>query len=435
MLPSAPMNANGAATDRPAALASLLGGGRWRVLVFCWLGWVFDFHDLILFAFTKGSIARELQLELTAVQWVEGWSLAATAVGGVVFGRLADRVGRRPAMVASIVVFSLGALLTGLADGFWSLWIARVVAGLGVGGEWGIGHAVVAETWRGRDRDRVHGLLQAGSPVGMAMAAAVGCFLAPLPGVGWRAVFVGSAALAVLALSARWAMPGPAIATSIGAGGHAAPRLPLRALWAPAHRRASVVLLAVLTLHMAGFWCVYAELPRALMALHQVAPRDVGWFQLQVNGVHVLADVAFGFLAARLGRRRVFVAFCLVFALGHAVVLTRLDDVAASFGAFTLAVAAMGVGAGTWSCFGALFGAHFPATLRATAAAALYSFARLVQLPLKPLVGELMAGGSFAPVLWLGIGCALGSAALLPLLPRRAADAGADAAGATAASA
>jgi MFS family permease len=387
------------------------GDGRWRVLLFCWLGWVFDFYDLILFAFTKGTIGRELALDLGAVQWIEGWSLAATAVGGFAAGRIADRIGRRHAMVASIVVFSAGALLTGLAQGFWSLWIARVVTGLGVGGEWGIGHAVVAEVWRGTARDRVHGLLQAGSPVAMALAAAVGCFVAPLPGVGWRAVFVASSALGLLALAARWAMAGtePTQPTE---------RLPARALWAPAYRRASIVLLAVLTLHMAGFWCVYAELPRALMQLHKVPVHDVGWFQIQVNAVHVLADVAFGWLAARCGRVRMFVLFCVVFAAGHAIVLTRLDDVAASFGAFTLAVAAMGVGAGTWSCFGALFGAHYPAALRATAAATFYSLARLVQLPLKPLLGELMAGGSFAPALWLGIACALGSAVVVMALPR-----------------
>ena len=171
--------------------ASLWGGGRGRVLLFCWLGWVFDFYDLILFAFTKGDVARDLGLDMAAVQWAEGWSLLATAIGGLAAGRIADRIGRRQGMVFSIAVFSLGALLTGCATGFWSLLTARAIVGLGVGGEWGIGHAVVADYWSGRQRDKVHGMLQAGSPVAMALAAAVGCFLAPLPGVGWRAVFVG----------------------------------------------------------------------------------------------------------------------------------------------------------------------------------------------------------------------------------------------------
>ena len=73
---------------------ALFGGGRGRVLVFCWLGWVFDFYDLILFSFLKHGIAEELGLPLDgAVAWIEGWSLLATAVGGFAFGRVADRVG------------------------------------------------------------------------------------------------------------------------------------------------------------------------------------------------------------------------------------------------------------------------------------------------------------------------------------------------------
>jgi len=384
----------------------LFANGRGRVLLFCWLGWVFDFYDLILFSFTKNGIAKELGLEVTgSVAWIEGWSLLATAVGAFVFGRVADCTGRRVAMVLSIVVFSLGALLTGVASGYWSLLAARLVTGLGVGGEWGIGHAVVADYWNGRARDRVHGILQAGSPVAMAMAAAVACFVAPLPQVGWRAVFVASSLLGLLALAGRWSMPGPDRAVA------AAERRPARELFAPAHRRASVVLLTILVLHMAGFWCVYAELPGALMRMHHVTAHDVGWFQIQVNAVHVVADVLFGFLAARFGRVRMFVSFCLVFALGQWLVLQQLENVTADFSTFTVAVAAMGLGAGTWSCFGALFGEHYPAALRATAAATFYAVARAVQLPVKPALGAAFAeAGTFAPALWIGIACALLSA-------------------------
>ncbi|MGB3968987.1 MAG: MFS transporter, partial [Planctomycetota bacterium] len=251
----------------------------------------------------------------------------------------------------------------------------------------------------------------AGSPLAMAAAAAVAFFVVPLPGVGWRAVFVASAGLAVLAFAGRWAMPGPErVATG--------ERLPASALWSPAYRRTSLVLLLVLTLHMAGFWCVYAELPAALVGRHQVAPRDVGWFQIQVNAVHVVADVAFGLLAAAFGRRALFVVFCLLFAAGHLVVLARLDAVANDFGAFTVAAVAMGLGAGTWSCFGALFGAHYPEALRATAAATFYALARAVQLPCKPLLAGSLAAGSFAPALWIGATCAVLSAVAVLALPR-----------------
>jgi MFS family permease len=156
------------------------------------------------------------------------------------------------------------------------------------------------------------------------------------------------------------------------------------------------------------------------MAMHKVTAHDVGWFQIQVNGVHVFADVLFGFLAARFGRIRMFVLFCLVFAAGQALVLQQLGAVTADFGSFTLAVALMGLGAGTWSCFGALFGEHYPTALRATAAALFYALARGVQLPIKPALGDALQAGSFAPALWVGIVCAVLSAVVVLWLPRRA---------------
>jgi MFS family permease len=398
------------------AIADLLAHGRGRVLLFCWLGWVFDFHDLILFSFVKRSVAADLVLGDDAIAWIEGAGLFASALGAVLFGRVADRIGRRRAMTASIAVYSAGALLTAAAGDGWLLLAARALTGLGVGGEWGIGHAVVAETFAGRDRDRAHGLLQAGSPIAMALAAVTGLFVAPH--VGWRWVFAASALPAALVFAARWAMPGPdraPVPTAHGSG--------LRALLAPRHRRATLVLFAILLLHMTGFWCVYAELPAALMRDLHVSPTAAGTFQLAVNGVHVAADVAFGWLAARAGRRRMFVLFCAWFALAQLLLAWFWGDLARDFVTFTAAAAAMGVGAGTWSCFGALFGVHYPPALRATAASLLYSVARGAQLFAKPLLAALAAAfGGMQPALWVGAGCALGSALLLRALPRAPAE-------------
>lgn len=391
----------------------ILGGGRGRVLLFCWLGWVFDFHDLILFSFVKPAVAGDLGLDLdSTVAWIEGLTLLATAVSGFLFGRFADRHGRRRALALGILVYSFGALLTALAQDVASLLLARLVTGLGVGGEWGIGHAVVAETWRGRARDRVHGLLQAGSPVAMGLAAVTGFFLAPA--IGWRGAFLLSALPALLAFAARWAMPGP---------DHAPARLeaalPARALLQPGLLRPTAVLFLILLLHMTGFWCVYAELPAALQRQLQVPPQRIGVFQLIVNAVHVVADVGFGLLAARFGQRRMFVACCLLFAGAQLLLALMLPALAQHFGLFTLGAAAIGLGAGTWSSFGAMFGAHYPAAVRATAAATLYNAARGAQLFAKPLLAALFAcSGSFAPALWVGAACAAGSALLIRWLPR-----------------
>ena len=403
-------------SDGPQASIGVLADGRWRILAFCWFGWVFDLYDLILFSFLKRPIAGELQLELYGeIAWIEGWSLLASAVGGLVFGRLADKTNLRLAMVTSILLYSLGALLTGFASNEASLLFARCLTGLGVGGEWGMGHAVVAMVWSGKQRDRVHGLLQAGSPVAMALPAGVACFASPF--LGCRMVFFLSVLPAILALVARAELPSNIFNKQPQTAARTA-ALPISTLFSPAYRRVSLLLFSILVLHMANFWAVYAELPAALMQMHHASLSDVGWFQITINSVHVLADIGFGFLAGRFGQRRMFVASCLIFALGQLLVLVQLETAIASFFHFTLAVAAMGLGAGTWSSFGALFGRYYPASLRATAASLFYAGARAVQLPLKPAVAAAFASTqSFAPALWIGVVCALGSALLMLLLP------------------
>ncbi len=392
-------------------LLGLLQGARGRVLWFCWIGWVFDFHDLILFSFCKRAVAAELQIDATSLAWIEGLSLFASAIGALVFGRIADVIGRRRAMTASILVYSLGALCTGLADGVAALALARALAGLGIGGEWGIGHAVIGETFDGRDRDRAHALLQSGGPLGMALAAGTGLFLAPV--IGWRLVFMLSALPALLAFFARYAMPGAdAPPVRRAESGRAS------ALLSPVHRRATIVLFAILFLHMTGFWCVYAEMPNALMRDLLATPAEAGAYQLTVNAAHLVADIAFGCLAARYSRGRVFTVMCVGFAATQLAMAFGWESLTRDLLVFTLVAAVMGLGVGTWSCFGALFDELYPATLRATAAALLYSLSRGAQLVAKPCSQALAEWhGSMQPTLWIGATCALGSAALYRCLP------------------
>ncbi len=391
-------------------MRELCAEGRGKVLAFCWLGWVFDFYDLILFAFVKVQVARDLDLAVEgALAWIDGWTLLATAVGGFGLGRFADRVGRRPALALGIVVFSAGTLATGFAVDFWSLLAARVLTGLGVGGEWGIAHALLAEVYPPALRLRAAALLQAGAPVAMAAAALVGCLAAPI--YGWRACFWVSAATAGLALFTRMLVPTAPLRSDRSVS--------WTALFAVPHRTASRAILLLLALHMTGFWCTYAWLPVTLMRELKVAPDAVAWFQVQVNAVHVVADLSFAWLADRWGRRRVFGALCWLFAAGLAGLAFGFAALAQDWRLFTIATASLGLGAGTWSLFGPLFVANYPPELRATAAGLFYNLARSVQLVVQPLVGALaLAAGTLTVGLWFGAASAVASIWALGLVPR-----------------
>ena len=386
----------------------LMAEGRGKVLLFCWLGWVFDFYDLVLFVFVKGAIAEELGLDLhTEIPVILGITLAATAVGGFAFGRLADRVGRRFAITASILVYSGGAFATAFADGYWSLLLARVVTGIGVGGEWGVGHAIVAEAFPERMRGRAAGILQAGSPIAMGLAAAMACF----SGLDWRTLFLLAGLPALLAFCARWAMPGPDRAPGRGRGR-------LSDLFRGSMVRPSATILALLVLHMSGFWCMYAWLPNHLLADEGVSLAFVGWFFVGVNSLHVVADVLFGFLADRLGRKRMFAAFCVLFAIGLLLLAGCYDSLRRDFVLFSVVFAAIGLGAGTWSCFGVLFARNYPQELRATAASGFYNLSRGCQLLTQPMMGWLLAvTGTFAVALVVGAVTSLLSAVVIRWVP------------------
>lgn len=387
----------------------LFAGGRGRALLFCWLGWVFDFYDLILFAFVKVDVERELHLDVYgSIAWIDGATYAATAAGGFWFGRIADRVGRRRALTWSILVYSLGALLTGFVSGFWSLLLARCITGIGVGGEWGVGHAIVAEHFPDRMRARASGLMQAGAPVAMLLAAIVGNALAPV--VGWRWVFVGSALPALMVCFARFALPGEDRAPGRTEG-------TWRELFGPELRPASTSLLLLLVVCMTGFWCTYAWLPITLRKDAGAEPAFLLWFQVAVSSMHLLADVAFGFVADRRGRRRSFVWFSLLLGGGMLALAAGFSSLREDLVLFTALLALVGLGTGTWSAFGVLFAANFPERVRATAAAGFYNLSRGVQWFTQPAIGALFAATGTAGGLYVGGAMALLAAWLVRYVP------------------
>src|SRR5262245_24946688 len=233
---------------------------HYRILALTWAGWLFDFYDLILYTFLLGPISAELHFGRETHAILLGASLGATAVGGMAFGYLADHHGRKAVLQWSILTYSAGTVLCGFASGLTSLLLARFLTGLGVGGEWAIGHALLGEAVPPRLRGRFGALLQTGAPCGVALAAVVGSFVAPA--IGWRATFVLSGLPALLVTVPRRALP----ESDLWRAGRAAPA-PLTGgpHFPEALRRRLALAFGLAVLNMSSYWLTFTWLPTYLM--------------------------------------------------------------------------------------------------------------------------------------------------------------------------
>src|ERR671912_2000538 len=158
-----------------------------RALIAASMGWLLDAFDVMLYALVLASLMSDLGMDLATGGRLGSLTLAASAVGGIVFGVLADRIGRTRALSLSILLYSVFTAACGLAQNVAQLAVFRIFLGLGMGGEWASGAALVSETWPAKHRGKALGLMQSSWAIGYAAAAAVTAIV--LPRWGWRAVF------------------------------------------------------------------------------------------------------------------------------------------------------------------------------------------------------------------------------------------------------
>src|SRR5512144_770629 len=163
------------------------GAAPRRALIAASMGWALDAFDVMLFALVLASVIGDLGLTKTQAGALGSITLLGGAVGGLVFGHIADRFGRTRALIASVLIYSVFTAACGLSQTLWQFAIFRALLGLGMGGEWASGAALVSETWPATHRGRALGFMQSAWAIGFAAAAMVVGFV--LPRWGWRAVF------------------------------------------------------------------------------------------------------------------------------------------------------------------------------------------------------------------------------------------------------
>jgi len=391
-------------SEAPASVseaAAAPAGFPFKIWSIAFAGWMFDFYDLVLFSFLLIPIGRDLGLSLTQEAWLLGVALGASGVGGILCGYLSDIYGRKSVMTWTICLYSLGTALTAFATGPLTLLLFRLITGLGVGGEWAVGHALLAESAPKRMRGRASALLQAGEPVGVALAAMVGLLGAPL--VGWRFVFLISSLSAAIAIVVRRHLP----ESRLWDRQHRARLSPVAAL----RRMAAAGLITPLVkgfvlgvLKLGTYWTCYTWLPKFLQGqMAQPVGRSALWIASAQVG-QFLGMMGFGVLADRYGRRKAFTGYSILTAAAIYGLAFHWQELLAHPVRFWLVIFAMGLGSGCTAGFGALLAELFPTDVRNFAMGTAYNCARGVQLFAPVVVGLFvarygLAGGLGVPML------------------------------------
>ena len=391
-------------------------GGRFpvRVWLISFLGWTFDFYDLMLISFLLIPIGNDLHLSASEEALILGVALGASGIGGILFGYLSDRYGRKQVMTWTIGLYSLGTALCALSTDPWSLMAFRLLTGLGVGGEWAVGDALVQEAAPGHMRGRAAAYLQAGEPFGVGLAAVMALLVTPL--IGWRWVFLVSSASAVLAFVARRHLP----ESRLWEGRKVERLSPMASLELIARQGYLGVLIKgwVLGVFKLGtYWTCYVWLPKFLQnQFHQPVGRSALWILTAQSG-QLLGMLLFGHVADRYGRRQAYTAYSILTASALYALAFHWHWLLPQTGLFWTVMFSMGVGAGCTAGFGALLAELFPTEVRNFAMGTAYNCARGVQFFAPMVVGWFVAGYGVRGGLGVPLVLALATATWVWVLP------------------
>ncbi|CDY75635.1 Permeases of the major facilitator superfamily [Caballeronia glathei] len=273
-----------------------------NVTIAAYLGWTLDAFDFFLMVFVLRDIAAEFNTKIPAVAVAITLTLAMRPLGALIFGRLADKFGRRPTLMVNIACYSLLELLSGFSPNLMTLIVLRALFGIAMGGEWGVGSALTMETVPPKARGFVSGLLQAGYPSGYLLASIV--FGVLYQYVGWRGMFFIGVAPALLVLYVRAHVPESPAWRAMEKRPRPGLLLTLKQNWKLSVY--AIVLMTAFNFFSHGTQDLY---PTFLREQHHFEPHTVSWITIVLNIGAIIGGLFFGSMSEKIGRRwAIFIA-------------------------------------------------------------------------------------------------------------------------------
>lgn len=370
-------------TDAPADTAAR------KALFASAIGYAMDGFDLLILGFMLRAISGELGLTPPQAGSLITWTLVGAVAGGIIFGILSDYYGRVRVLTWTILLFAVFTGLCAFAQGYWDLLVYRTIAGLGLGGEFGIGMALVAEAWPASKRARACSYVALGWQAGVLMAALLTPAL--LPHIGWRGMFIVGLIPGVVAFAVRWYVGEPKIFVERAKRPHSMAPLKLLVKDGPT-AKISLGMLILCGVQNFGYYGVMIWLPSYLSTRFGFGlTQSALWTAVTVCGM-AFGIWVFGVFADRVGRRPALLTFQ-AGAFVMVLVYSQLTDATA----LLIGGAVMGMFVnGMLGGYGALLSELYPTEARATAENVIFNLGRGIGGFGPFVVGLLATQYSFA---------------------------------------
>jgi len=353
---------------------------QWRALAAAKLGWMLDAMDFLLYVMAIGQLKEYFGFDDGTAGLLGTVTLVTSAVGGIVFGIIADRAGRTKALMATILIFSVCSLGAATSQTFWQLMAWRILLGFGMGGEWASGAVLVSETWPAEHRTRAISIMQSGWALGYIAAALLAALVLDVLDLGpgaWRWLFAIGVLPALLTLWIRSKVKEPEAWTrrKVLAGGTGRA---FGVLFGPEFRGRTLLATLLSACVQFANWGLFFWLPGFLArpveqgGAGMSIVRSAGWIIPVQIGAYIGYN-SFGFIAERFGRRRTFIAYLVT----AAVLVPLYGQMARSPGILMALGPFLGfVGYGYFSLFGSFLAELFPTDIRATGQGLTYNLGR-----------------------------------------------------------
>lgn len=361
----------------------------WKVLLGSAVGYAMDGFDLLILGFMLTAISADLGLTPAQGGSLVTWTLIGAVAGGIIFGALSDKYGRVRVLTWTIVLFAVFTGLCAVAQGYWDLLIYRTIAGIGLGGEFGIGMALAAEAWPARHRAKASSYVALGWQVGVLAAALLTPLL--LPVIGWRGMFVVGIFPAFVAWFLRARLHEPEVFTR-KLESEKPKKSPFKLLIKDSKTaKVSAGIVVLTSVQNFGYYGIMIWLPNFLSKQLGFSLTKSGlWTAVTICGM--MAGIwIFGRLADKLGRKPSFLIFQ-VGAVMSIIAYSQLTDptsmlfAGAALGAFVN---------GMMGGYGALMSEAYPTEARATAQNVLFNLGRAVGGFGPVVVGAIVSAYSF----------------------------------------